>query len=143
MIEKKACSSYVFFNTVKQALKNRVTAEEKRMSTVTSRVTYFTWYTADSGLKRSLLFNLAQVNISEIIKAKNAVLPNSNFCCPFCKSDLNMQYVTSEGTTAHHQSLFAVTQCHAVTQHFQGAQAFRKYLFGRAGGRRGKRVRDE
>lgn len=83
MIEKKASSSYVYFNTVKQALKNRVTAEEKRMSTVTSRVTYFTLYTADSGLKRSLLFNLAQVDISEIIKAKNAVLPNSNFCVTF------------------------------------------------------------
>ena len=44
-----------------------------------------------------------------------------------------MLYVTSEGTTADHQSLFAVTQCHAVTQHFHGAQEFRKYLFGRAG----------
>ena len=44
-----------------------------------------------------------------------------------------MLYVTSEGTTADHQSLFAVTQCHAVTQHFHGAQEFRKYLFERAG----------
>lgn len=47
--------------------------------------------------------------------------------------DLYILYVTSEWTTADHQSLFAVTQCHAVTQHFHGAQEFRKYLFGRAG----------
>ena len=108
--ERKVCSSYVYINTVKMVNTSKLwilTQKQLRKNwlkitrhvhghvsdnQITSReklLWQFTWYAADSGLKRSLLFNLAQVNISEIINEKNAILPKSNFCCPSAKVTLH------------------------------------------------------